>query len=105
MPELIKTQRDMWRDTERMSKPIIVEYEAEEFDLRIAYAMESNLAVRITIWSDGFTDELTSRVHYVVPITHQLHIEVKSGEFERVAFDDVVGVTVIIILTFIPKRK
>ncbi|WP_263297761.1 hypothetical protein [Neobacillus bataviensis] len=26
MPELIKTQRDMWRDTERMSKPIIDEH-------------------------------------------------------------------------------
>jgi hypothetical protein len=95
LPELAKTQRNFWRDTERQPKPIIDEYEAEEFDLRIAYAMENNLAVKLTIWSDGFTEELTGHVHYVDPITHQLRIEVKPGEFERVAFEDVVGVVVV----------
>ncbi|MCM2535210.1 YolD-like family protein [Neobacillus pocheonensis] len=50
MPDdLIKAQRDLWRDSERIEKPIIDVYELEEFDQRICYAMEFNLAVKITV--------------------------------------------------------
>ncbi|MBT2735630.1 YolD-like family protein [Bacillus sp. ISL-7] len=95
LPELVKSYRGLWRDTERIAKPIIDEHEAEEFDQRIAYAMESNYAVKITIWQDGFTTEITGRIHRVDPITHQLRIEVKPGEFEWVAFEEVTEVTVV----------
>lgn len=93
-PEQAKMQRDFWRDTERRRKPIIDEHEAEEFDLRIAYATEYNHAVKLTIWEDGFTHYMTGRVHHINPITHELRIEIKDGEFERVGFESVVGVKV-----------
>ncbi|WP_251029037.1 YolD-like family protein [Bacillus sp. ISL-40] len=40
----------MFKDQERIARPILDEYEAEEFDKRICYAMEFNLAVKITVW-------------------------------------------------------
>jgi YolD-like protein len=85
---------DMIKDQERKLKPLLDENEKEEFD-RSAYAMEYNLPVKIKGWSDGLTETITARIHYVDPITHQLHIEVKSSKFERIAFDDVTGVIVI----------
>ncbi len=94
-PEQAKMQRDFWIDTERIRKPIIDEQEAEEFDLRIIYSMEYNHLVKLTIWDDGFTQDIFGRVHYVDPITHELRIEVKPGELERVLFDSVVGVKVV----------
>ena len=94
-PEHAKMQRDFWRDTERIRKPIIDEHATEEFDLRIAYATEYNHAVKLTVWDEGFTHDITGRVHYVDPITHELRIEVKPGEFERLTFDSVVGVKVL----------
>jgi hypothetical protein len=94
-PEQAKMQRDFWLDTERLMKPIINEHEAEEFDLRIIYSMEYNHSVKLKVWDDGFTHDINGRVHYVDPITHELRIEVKPGEFEKVAFDIVVGVKVI----------
>ncbi|MEH7343851.1 YolD-like family protein [Bacillus sp. JJ1532] len=78
-----------------MAKPIIDEHEAEEFDLRIIYAMEYDHSVKLTVWEDGFTFDITGRVHYVEPITHELRIEVKLGEFERVTFDSIIGVKVV----------
>ncbi|MEH7086699.1 YolD-like family protein [Neobacillus drentensis] len=48
-----KTQKDFWLDTERERKPIIDKHEAEEFDLRIIYAMEFNHSVKLTIWADA----------------------------------------------------
>lgn len=94
-PELIKGQRDLWRDQERIAKPIVDVYELEEFDSRIAYAMEYNLAVIITIWLDGFTSEIKGRVHYVDPISNELRIEGEDGLFQRISFEDVVGVVVV----------
>ncbi|MFD0829619.1 YolD-like family protein [Neobacillus sp. M.A.Huq-85] len=94
-PVLIKVQRDLWRDQERIAKPIVDAYELEEFDSRIAYAMEYNLAVIITIWSDGFNSDIKWRVHYVDLISHELRIEAESGLFQRITFDDVVGVVIV----------
>jgi hypothetical protein len=95
MPEQVKMQRDLWRDSQRQAKPLIDEYQAVEFDQRIAYAMEYKHMIKITVWSDGFTEVITGKVLYVDPIMKQLRVEVKTGEVERVAFDNVVGVTVV----------
>jgi enoyl-[acyl-carrier-protein] reductase (NADH) len=84
----------MFKDQERQMKPLIDEYEKEDFDQSIAYAMEYNHVGKIMVWSDGFSSTITGRIHYVDPITLLLRIEVKPGEFERVAFEDVVGLVV-----------
>lgn len=86
---------DMFKDQERKLKPLLDENEKEEFDRSIDYAMEYNLPVKIKVWNDGFTETITGRIHYVDSITHQLHIEVKSSKFERIAFDDMIGVIVV----------
>ncbi|MFB7140955.1 YolD-like family protein [Gottfriedia sp. NPDC056225] len=56
----------------------------EEYNQRIAYAMEYGLAVRLTIWDDGFTSDITGCEHYVDSLTHQLRIEVDPGEFHQI---------------------
>jgi hypothetical protein len=95
LPELAKTQRDFWQDTERISKPLVDELATEEFDLCIIYAMEYGNAVKLTIWDDRFTSEITGRVQNVDPIKNELRIEVESGEFEKVIFASIVGVKVV----------
>lgn len=94
LPLAFEMQRDIFKDQERQPKPILDENQTEEFDLRISYAAEYNYAVKLTVWHDGFTSDKTGHIHYVDPITHELRFEVKPGEFERVAFDRVVGVKV-----------
>ncbi|MBT2736590.1 YolD-like family protein [Bacillus sp. ISL-7] len=95
LPLAFEMQREMFKDQERQAMPILDEYQVQEFDDRICYAMESNSAVQLTVWDDGFTHEITGRIHYVDQITKQLRVKVKSGDFERIAFEDVVGVVVI----------
>lgn len=95
MPELIKAQKNLWVDQNRTIKPIIDEYEKEEFDQRICYGMEYNLPLKITIWSDGFKSELIGRIHSIDPISHQLRIELLGGGFQHIDFENVIGVSVI----------
>jgi hypothetical protein len=95
MPLGFEMTRAMFKDQERTMKPLLDDYEKEEFDRSIAYAMEFNLPVKINVWSDGFTETITGRIHYVDPITLQLRIELESGEFQRIDFEDVVRVSVV----------
>jgi len=82
----------MFKDQAWTAKPILDEYQAEEFDLRIAYATEYNHAVKLTAWDKR---DIIGHVHYVDPITHEVRIEVKPGEFKRVTFESVVGVKIL----------
>jgi hypothetical protein len=64
-------QRSMFKDRERQRKSLIDENKAEVFNQRICYAMESNLAVKLTVWGDGFTKDVSCHVHYVDPIDYK----------------------------------
>ncbi|WP_026567877.1 YolD-like family protein [Bacillus sp. UNC41MFS5] len=94
IPLAFEMTSEMFKDQSRTAKPILDEHQSEEFDLRLAYATEYNHAVVLTVWDEGFTHNITGRVHYVDPITHELRIEVKDGKFERVGFDSVVAVKI-----------
>ncbi|WML52111.1 YolD-like family protein [Neobacillus sp. PS3-12] len=95
IPLVFEMTSEMFKDQAWTPKPLLDENQTEEFDLRIAYATEYNKAVKLTVWDEGFNHDITGRVHYIDPITHELRIEVKPGEFERVAYDSVVGVKVL----------
>jgi hypothetical protein len=95
MPQVFEQQRAMFKDQERQPRPLLSEFDTEEFDQRIAYAMAYKITVKLTVWSDGFTTEMTGHVQRIDPITHELRLEVKPGEYERIAFEDVCGVTVV----------
>jgi hypothetical protein len=94
MPEGFAMTREMYKDQARQTKPILDDYQTEEFDLRIKYAMEYKHAVKLTVWADGFTTDYTGRIQRVNPITHELRLETKPGEYERIQFGDVTAVIV-----------
>ncbi|PKR83892.1 YolD-like family protein [Heyndrickxia camelliae] len=95
IPLVFEMTSEMFKDQSRTAMPILDENQKEEFDLRIAYATEYNHAIKLTVWDDGFTHDITGRVHYVDPITDEVRIEVKPGEFERVTFKSVVEVEIL----------
>jgi hypothetical protein len=95
LPLGFEMTRAMFKDQQRQSKPILDDYQTDEFDAKICYAMEFKLAVKPSVWADDFTTDIIGRIHYVDSVTHQLRVEVKPGEYERVAFEDVTGVVVV----------
>lgn len=50
IPLSFEMTRAMFKDQERKMKPLLDEYEKEEFDRSIAYAMEYNLPVKVKVW-------------------------------------------------------
>lgn len=94
LPKYTKMLRGLDRDYYRQQKPIIDEFQYEEFDQRICYAMEHNFAVKITKWVDGFNYEIVGRVHYVDFIRKEVRLKTKADEVDRVKMSEIIAVEV-----------
>lgn len=95
MPEGFAMISEMYRDQERQEMPLLDEYQVEEFDRKICYAMEMNLPVRLSVWEDGFVIDLVVRVHRRDEITRELRVVLADGTVDRVKAGELVGVEVI----------
>ncbi|MFJ7855318.1 YolD-like family protein [Peribacillus frigoritolerans] len=95
MPEHKKLINEMLRDDQRQPKRIADEYELAEFDEKLHYAIAYNLPVRLTVWDDGFTEDLRGHIHYIDEITKEVRLKVANGTVERLRFEALVGVEVI----------
>ncbi|MFD6439366.1 YolD-like family protein [Peribacillus sp. NPDC060186] len=95
LPEYTKMLRDLDTDYHRQRKPIIDDFQFEEFDQRICYAMEYNFAVKITKWVDGFNYEIVGRVHFVDPIHKEVRLKTEVDGVERVKMSEIIAVEVL----------
>lgn len=95
MPIGFEMTRAMFKDDERQEMPMIDEYEIEEFDRRICYAMEYNLPLRFRVWEDGFVLEVVGRVHRRDEITRELRVKLADGTLDCVKAGEMVGVEVV----------
>jgi hypothetical protein len=57
--------------------------------------MEYNLSVKITIWTDGFTSDITARIHYLDSLSHLHKIELQGGSLKMIDFEDVIELSVV----------
>lgn len=94
-PEHAAMLRALRGEQELCEKPIVDEFMRNEFDERVAYAMEFNMPIEFAVWQAGFISHVVGRVHYVEPIKQQLRIEREDGAVERLMMADVVGVEVL----------
>ncbi|MCM3572471.1 YolD-like family protein [Mesobacillus subterraneus] len=95
MPEHRAFLRELARDELRQARPLLDEYEIQEFENRICYAMEYTYPVKITKWEDGFTYEETGYVHFLDPIRKEIRMINEDGSAVTIKFDDIVAVEII----------
>lgn len=81
-------------EAKKVTKPILDEYQIEEFESRINEAMEYNLPLKVSVWHHGFITEIILKVHYLNDIKKQIHAVDIDGEVHYISFDDIVGVEI-----------
>ena len=94
MPEHVKMLRDIERDNQKEKQPILDEYEIEELENKIHYAMEFALFVKVKIWREGFFHEYLGRVCRLDGLSKMIYLECNNGYIEKIMFEDVVGIEV-----------
>jgi hypothetical protein len=95
MPEHRAYLREMYQDQIRTSKPLIDQYELQEFERVICEAMEYNQMVAISKWSDGFIIKESGHVHYLDPIQKEVRMVSEDGTVFRIKFSDITGLKVV----------
>jgi hypothetical protein len=78
-----------------IKKPILDEYQVEEFENNIHYAMEYHLSISFTLHNEGNSKELHGYCVYIHPVTKELRIQKKDSSFEYIQFDQIIDVTVV----------
>ncbi|MFS0763931.1 YolD-like family protein [Peribacillus phoenicis] len=97
LPEYVKLLNDVNKDYYRQVKPILDEYQLEEFENKIHTAMEFASPVKFTVWEDGFDWEYTGMIHRLDQFTKLIHLELEKekGHIIRVKFEDLVDIQII----------
>jgi hypothetical protein len=93
-PEHVKMLGDLRTDYYRTAKPELDAYQLNEIDEQICEAMAHNLPIKAVVWENGFTRDLKGMVHYIDPLTQELRIEIKPGEYERIKFEEIINIVV-----------
>ncbi|PLT28860.1 YolD-like family protein [Peribacillus deserti] len=97
MPEHIAMLRGVTTDYYKLEKPILDEYQIQEFESKICLAMEFAFLLQITIWDDGFNKEYTGLAHRLDAINKIIYLELNTPEacLMKMLFADIVKVEVI----------
>ena len=94
LPEHVKMLKTLKLDYYRQEKPIVDEYQLEEFKSKIHAAMELNSIVKFTVWEEGFDWKYEGVIHRLDPIAEMIYLELEKekGFLMKIKFEDIIGV-------------
>ncbi|WP_141995110.1 YolD-like family protein [Bacillus sp. B4EP4a] len=75
-------------------KPVLDEYQVEEFENNIHYAMEYHLRLSFSLHNEGSPYDLHGYCVYIHPVTKELRIQKKDSSFEYIQFNEIIDVIV-----------
>ncbi|MCK2021216.1 YolD-like family protein [Peribacillus frigoritolerans] len=75
-------------------KPVLDEYQVEEFENNIHYAMEYHLPISFRLHNEGNPIELHGYCVYIDPVTKELSIQKKDSSYEKIKFNEIISVIV-----------
>jgi hypothetical protein len=94
LPEHVEMLRVADREYYKTPKPIIDEYQLQEFEEKIHYAMEFHYQVKFDVWIEGFVEEVRGYIHYLDPIYKEVRIKDDEGNVDRIKFENIINVEV-----------
>lgn len=92
LPEHVKMLRDMSVDLKRQNKPVLDEYQIQEFEERIKYAQEFKLPLEFSIFEYGFIKNVVGRVMKMDPLEKKIKIKTMNDSVEFVHFYEIINV-------------
>jgi hypothetical protein len=92
MPEHVKMLHELRSDYYKVGKPILDEYQIEEFEQNLCSAMEQTNLIKITIWEAGFLKDFNGLICSLDELNKKIYLEEEDGRMMVLHFSDVVGV-------------
>ncbi|MED3656289.1 YolD-like family protein [Heyndrickxia sporothermodurans] len=94
LPEHVKMLKDMSVDLKRRDKPILDEYQIQEFEERLKYAQKFKLPVEFSIYEHGFIKEIVGRIIKMDSLEKKIKIKAINDNIEYVDFNQITNVQI-----------
>jgi len=94
LPEHVKMLKDMSVDLKRQNKPVLDEYQIQEFEERIKYAQEFKLPLEFSLFENGFIKNTVGRVIKMDPLTKKMKIKMMDDNVEFIHFNEIINVQI-----------
>lgn len=94
MPEHVEGIKQIWIDEKRIQKPLLDDYQVQEFEERIHFAKEKKLRIEFTVFDNGFTEVFNGKIHSFDQIKHQIKLLLDDNSFEYILFGEIMDVQI-----------
>lgn len=91
MPEHVKMLNEVKRDDLKVAKPILDEYQIEEYGQKLLLAMEFTYRLKIQVWENGFLYDYSGKLHRIDEIYKIIYLETDE-KLTKLKFEDMVDV-------------
>lgn len=95
MPEHVKALKNLHIEDQKIKMPLLDEYQLQEYEERIHYAMEYRLPVEFKLYDNGFEETVKGHVHYVDQINKRFNVKDNQSQVHYVRYDEIMDVKVI----------
>ncbi|RVT57420.1 YolD-like family protein [Niallia taxi] len=95
LPEQKQLISEALYDLSKLAQPILDEYQIEEIEKKICYAMEYNFFVTISVWESGLIHKMSGYIRYLEPLKKEIRMEVGTPSeyiIERISFANVISI-------------
>ncbi|WP_147535743.1 YolD-like family protein [Bacillus marasmi] len=94
MPEHTGELKNIWLEDQRIAMPILDEYQLQEFEESLRYAIDYKLHVDIEVYVDGFIENKHGFVQRLDQITKEISLKAFNGELTVIKFKEILKVKV-----------
>ncbi|QQZ10935.1 YolD-like family protein [Heyndrickxia vini] len=94
LPEHVKMLKDMSVDLKRLDKPLLDEYQIQEFEEKIKYAQKFKLPVEFSIFEHGFIRGIVGKIIKMDSLEKKIKIEAMNEDIEYIEFNQVTNVQI-----------
>ncbi|OIK14576.1 hypothetical protein BIV60_11455 [Bacillus sp. MUM 116] len=94
MPEHVKMLSEVRKEELKVKKPILDEYQIEEFEQKILLAIEYSYQLNITILESGFIKGFCGVIQRLDELNKIIYLQTDDFKRTKLRFDDIVGIEV-----------
>lgn len=79
----------------KIKMPVLDEYQLQEFEESINFAVEYHKPVEFKLYNDGFEEKIVGCVQYVDPIKRQFNVKELDNHVRYIRFSEIMDVKII----------
>ncbi|RPK04877.1 hypothetical protein BSBH6_01578 [Bacillus subtilis] len=93
LPEHLTQLKQDLIDVSKIEKPALDDQQIEEMDILVSEALEFNKELKFKLFNNGFVENVTGRVHYIIFEQQKLHVKDQNDNTVYINMNNIIGVT------------